>query len=86
MVILRQLTRLDEKVDIMLGVEILAPDLLAFQNARLLNAPQSRIRDMQQPAYLVTIIEALIIRLLHITADVLLIEASADSSIDVSIR
>jgi hypothetical protein len=37
---------------------------------------------MQQITYLVTIIEAFIFRLLHKVADVLLIEASADSSID----
>ena len=37
---------------------------------------------MQQATYLVTIIEAFIFGLLHKVADVLLVEASADSSID----
>jgi len=37
---------------------------------------------MQQATYLVTIIEAFIFRLLNKVTDVLLIEASVDSSID----
>jgi hypothetical protein len=82
MVILCQLTRFDEQVDIMLRVEILAPDFLALQNAGLLNPPKSRIRDMQQVACLITIIEAIIFWLLNITADVILVETSANSSID----